>query len=327
MIIVALAYFGSGIASTFGSLWLWHKIEKKNDDSDKHYDALPTTIVNKHNLSSRGIETGKSSPLPYLGAFLKSLSNPCHPITNKDGYVTLCVAENKLILPELSSRLINGRAGNSSTYTAEIAFGNQDNFCYNDNLGMKHVREKVARFLSRKFINPGNLDDAVLQAKAEQIVLGAGACAIMNFLFRFIAEENEVVLIPAPYYAAFEYDMGIIAKCVPYPVHMNDPAKGPQPQELENVYQSVTKEGRKVRILLLTNPNNPLGTIYSPTVIKNCISWARSKNMHSIVDEIYGLSVHDVSEYCSFTQIKLNGKVKHSQTCCIIYLMISEVQQ
>ncbi len=76
---------------------------------------------------------------------------------------------------------------------------------------------------------------------------------------------------------------------------MDDPTVGPQPCDLEAVYQKLTLHGRRVRMLLLTNPNNPLGIIYSDLVIRNCIEWARSKGMQTIVDEIYALSVHDVS--------------------------------
>ena len=85
----------------------------------------------------------------------------------------------------------------------------------------------------------------------------------------------------------------LIAGCLTYPVYMEDPSKGPRPDELDVVHKNLTRKGLNVKLLLLTNPNNPLGTVYSPTVIQDCIDWARSKNMHSIVDEIYALSVHD----------------------------------
>ena len=302
MIIVPIAYFGGGIVTTAGSLWLWHKVgdaqsnNKNNNNNDNNDD----------NVSSRGVEASQSAPLPYFKSYFKAIANPCHHITNQTGYVALCVAENKLILPELSNHLINGLKSSSnekssaSSSTAKIAFGNEVNFCYNDTRGIENVRQQVAKFITKNFIhgNKNSNQDSSLAAKAEQIVLGAGAAAILNFIFRFVAEENDVVLIPAPYYAAFEYDMSIIAKCVPYPVHMDDPAKGPNTNELEQVYQTLHKQGRKVRSLLLTNPNNPLGIIYSPDTIRNCIAWARSKNMHTIVDEIYALSVHDVSFVC-----------------------------
>jgi Aspartate/tyrosine/aromatic aminotransferase len=42
----------------------------------------------------------------------------------------------------------------------------------------------------------------------------------------------------------------------------------------------------------LTNPNDPLGVIYKPKVMQNAVEWARARNIHTIVDEIYALSVH-----------------------------------
>ena len=32
--------------------------------------------------------------------------------------------------------------------------------------------------------------------------------------------------------------------------------------------------------------------IYQPSVIRSCIEWARTAEMHTIVDEIYALSIH-----------------------------------
>ncbi len=42
----------------------------------------------------------------------------------------------------------------------------------------------------------------------------------------------------------------------------------------------------------MTNPNDPLGVIYKPEVMKSIIEWARKRKIHTIVDEIYGLSTH-----------------------------------
>ena len=47
-----------------------------------------------------------------------------------------------------------------------------------------------------------------------------------------------------------------------------------------------------MKILLLTNPNDPLGVIYKPDVMRNAIMWARNRQLHTIVDEIFALSVH-----------------------------------
>ena len=44
--------------------------------------------------------------------------------------------------------------------------------------------------------------------------------------------------------------------------------------------------------MLLTNPNDPLGVIYKPHVMKGAVEWAEKRKMHIIVDEIFALSVH-----------------------------------
>ena len=47
-------------------------------------------------------------------------------------------------------------------------------------------------------------------------------------------------------------------------------------------------------MLLLTNPNDPLGVIYKPGVVKNAILWARRNNVHTVVDEVFAMTVHKV---------------------------------
>lgn len=315
------------------SMYCWRLMTKCNRGNNsnhekKRFDDIQNSPSDSNNpcdesscspVSKRCMALSHKSPLPYISSFLKAISNPCHPINNRNGYIALCVAENKLIIPILSEHLTQHQF-------AKVGFGNEVNFCYNDTRGLENVRKAVARFITKRFIKPssGICDEADCVendksgipccAMAHQIVLGSGAAAILNFLFHCIADENEVVLIPAPYYAAFEYDMSVLAKCVPYPVHMDNPRNGPQPEELEKVYQHLTYQGLKVKVLLLTNPNNPLGTIYSPSVLRNCVDWARSKNMHTIVDEIYALSIHhdaeDGNQFHSVTRI-LENKLGH----------------
>lgn len=58
-----------------------------------------------------------------------------------------------------------------------------------------------------------------------------------------------------------------------------------------------------VKIILISNPNNPLGVIYSPNAVRNIVEWARARKMHTIVDEIYALSVFDDDSFRSVAQI------------------------
>lgn len=126
----------------------------------------------------------------------------------------------------------------------------------------------------------------------DHVAFGAGVGSLLNHLFFIIAQKGDVVLIPAPYYAAFDYDAKAIAGCVPFPVYLDNPIHGPTEKDLDNAVKLVKKSGKHVKMLLLTNPNDPLGVVYKPSTVRNAISWARSKNIHTIVDEIFALTVH-----------------------------------
>jgi 1-aminocyclopropane-1-carboxylate synthase len=53
-----------------------------------------------------------------------------------------------------------------------------------------------------------------------------------------------------------------------------------------------SQQGLNPRFLLITNPNNPLGVIYGRETLLNAVAWARKRRVHTILDEIYGLSTH-----------------------------------
>uniref|UniRef100_A0A8C9EYZ0 Aminotransferase class I/classII large domain-containing protein n=1 Tax=Pavo cristatus TaxID=9049 RepID=A0A8C9EYZ0_PAVCR len=52
-------------------------------------------------------------------------------------------------------------------------------------------------------------------------------------------------------------------------------------------------QGIRVRVLVLINPNNPLGDIYPAQLLKECLEFAHRHELHVIMDEIYMLSVYD----------------------------------
>ena len=129
----------------------------------------------------------------------------------------------------------------------------------------------------------------------DHCALGAGVASLLSHVLHILAEPNDrdAVLIPAPYYSSFDNDLQALAGTVPWPVHMANPHLGPTVEELERAALRAEREGGlTVRALLLTNPNDPLGVVYRPKTMAQCIKWARGRRMHTVVDEIYALSVH-----------------------------------
>ena len=222
---------------------------------------------------------------------------------NPEGYIALCVAENKLAQEVFANRLMRPS-------TALEAFSDSVAYNYNGMLGLPIAREAVARFLEKRFLLSPRVQGGgggVLMSDGERslvssdrinpehIAIAAGASSILNHLFFSISEPGEGVLIPAPFYAAFVSDMKVVAGCIPIPVHSANPVRGPTVDELEAAKQNAERNlGVKVKIFLITNPNNPLGVAYDQEMVRKWILWARSYSIHCIVDEIYALSMHQV---------------------------------
>ena len=170
-------------------------------------------------LSTRANKTIEEAPPAYMQGFLEALKNPCEPMANPEGYIALCVAENTLVTEKMASRLMQPSL-------CITAFSNSTVYNYNSFLGLPVAREAVANFLS-KFFAPDKI------ISGENVVLGSGAGGLLNHLFFALADSNDAVLIPAPYYAKFDNDMSAIANLIPIPVHSIDPTK-PNSQDFDN---------------------------------------------------------------------------------------------
>jgi aspartate/methionine/tyrosine aminotransferase len=135
-----------------------------------------------------------------------------------------------------------------------------------------------------------SIEKALAAISPDSIGIASGAAGILNSLFFLLGDGGDAALIPRPYYSAFDSDMSLVAEITPFGFSLARPTQGPTESELDMAYLEARSQGLNPRFLLLTNPNNPLATIYRPEVIQNAITWARKRKMHTIVDEIYALS-------------------------------------
>jgi hypothetical protein len=94
----------------------------------------------------------------------------------------------------------------------EAAFSDPIVYSYNNSLGLPAAREAAAYFLAKRFVAPSrqlSMEMALQIVNPEHVALGSGCNAMLSNLCLALAEKGEAVLIPAPYYAAFEVDMKV----------------------------------------------------------------------------------------------------------------------
>lgn len=124
----------------------------------------------------------------------------------------------------------------------------------------------------------------------DNVATCAGCTVALETLATLLAEPGDVFLIPAPYYSSFVDDIneraGVIAVGVPCDETLDRNA-------FEAAYERVTAEGRRVRAVLFSSPNNPIGIVYKEDAVRHVIDFAMAHDLEIISDEIYAQTVFD----------------------------------
>jgi aspartate/methionine/tyrosine aminotransferase len=186
----------------------------------------------------------------------------------------LSVAENVLLFNNLHDDIFN---------TLDLAVEDAKYFAHP--YGNDDFRERAAAFLSR------SVGDAGL--KAGEIFAVSGVSAALECLAFSLFKPGDEVLSPAPCWQGFKWCFeqrpGMVLRTFAPPAV---PGADPFALTFEAV-ERACKENPKAKVLVLTNPNNPLGVNYSPDLLEKIYSFVltdkemKERGMHIISDEIY----------------------------------------
>ena len=202
--------------------------------------------------------------------------------TRRDGYVGLCVAENRLMWAELSARL------------AAVSSPPHRVLGYDAMIGAWAVRERIAELLSDRICRR--------PIRPEHVALLAGAGSVLELLFYAIGDPGDGVLIPTPSYAGFWNDLGARngLKIITVPTHS---ANGFELTEA-SLDRALAEASCPVRALLYTNPDNPLGRVQSRAQVERVLAWAERNGLHVVFDEIYALSTFGSQPFTSVASLR-----------------------
>ena len=212
---------------------------------------------------------GKSVP-EYLVRQFEGSKSAYDAKTNPDGYIGLCVAENKLVSDVVADRLNRVAAAPASVLG------------YDAMTGSMRFREQLGRFMGRTFLG------RVFPPQRISVLAGAGS--VLEILFHALGDPDDGVLVPTPSYAGFWMDLELRNELRIVSVHTSaDDGFRLSPELLDRAADGA---GRPVKALLLTTPDNPLGRVYTADELDAILSWAEGRGLHVVADEIYALSVY-----------------------------------
>uniref|UniRef100_A0A673IAA4 1-aminocyclopropane-1-carboxylate synthase-like protein 1 n=1 Tax=Sinocyclocheilus rhinocerous TaxID=307959 RepID=A0A673IAA4_9TELE len=210
--------------------------------------------------------------------------------SNPHGIINLGTSENKLCFDLLQKRLMR-----PDMLHIEPAF-----LQYPDWKGHSVLREEVAKFLSDYCRSPKPL-------KPENVVVMNGCGSVFSALAATLCDPEDAILIPSPFYGVITEDVGLYStvKLHHVPLYSQPTGSDVRPfqltvEKLENSLKGAKKEGLNIRALILLNPHNPLGEMYSSEELISFLQFARMHKLHVIMGEIYMLSVfNETDKFCS----------------------------
>ncbi len=234
-------------------------------------------------LSARGARLAASPPVPeYISEHFARLASAWHPEHNTNGYVGLCIAENKLMQDLLLPRI--AECGPPPHHVLE----------YDAMIGNLDFRTRLGRFMGERFLGRS--------FPPEQIAVLAGAGTVLESLFYVLADPGDAVLIPTPSYAGFWADLAVRDSL--QIVTVDGASDGGFRLTTDALDAALAAAGRPVRALLFTNPNNPLGRVSTTTEIEAVLDWAEHHALHVVFDEIYALSVFGNTPFTSVASLR-----------------------
>ncbi len=158
---------------------------------------------------------------------------------------------------------------------------------YSRSEGSEEYRNKIANYYAKNEI----------AVNANDIIVTTGGSEALLFTFGSIMDAGDEVIIPEPFYAnynGFSIASGITV--VPVISKIEDNFALPPISAFEKLITSKTKA------ILICNPGNPTGYLYSKEEIKKLAEVVKKHNLFLIADEVYREFAYDGSEHYSVLQ-------------------------
>lgn len=162
-----------------------------------------------------------------------------------------------------------------------------DILAYTRSEGSEAYRKKIAEYYHKNNI----------QVEHDDIIVTTGGSEALLFAFGSIMDSDDEIIIPEPFYANYNgFSTASDIKVVPVISKIEDNFALPAIEEFEKLITPKTKA------ILICNPGNPTGYLYSKEEIKKLAQIVKKHDLFLIADEVYREFVYDGNEFYSIMQ-------------------------
>ena len=159
---------------------------------------------------------------------------------------------------------------------------------YSDSKGIFAARKAVMHYTQQQGIKGVTLDD---------IYLGNGASDLIVMALNALMNEGDELLLPAPDYPLWTAATSLSGGT---PVHyVCDEANGWMP-DLQDIRSKITPRTKGIVVI---NPNNPTGALYSDDLLKGIIELAREHDLILLADEVYDKILYEGARHTALASL------------------------
>jgi len=160
---------------------------------------------------------------------------------------------------------------------------------YTNSLGILETRKAWQKYYK----------DCGINFDVSEIIVTTGGSEAILFAFSAICDVNEEIIVFEPFYTNYNGYASISGvRLVPITTNIKDGFHLPS---IKEILQKITK---KTKGILICNPNNPTGTVYTKEELEMIAKIAKEKNLFVLADETYREFVYDNKKYHSMMEFK-----------------------
>ena len=131
----------------------------------------------------------------------------------------------------------------------------------------------------------------------DDVYLGNGVSELISMVTQALLNDGDEVLIPAPDYPLWTAATSLAGGT---PVHYLCDEEDDWNPSIEDIRAKVTEQTKAIVVI---NPNNPTGAVYSRETLQKIVQVARENNLLILADEIYDRILYDGAKHISIASL------------------------
>ncbi|OBU44313.1 pyridoxal phosphate-dependent aminotransferase [Photobacterium damselae] len=178
---------------------------------------------------------------------------------------------------------------------------------YCDSKGIYPARKAIVQHYQKR---------GMLDLDVEDVYIGNGVSELIVMAMQALLDHHDEILVPSPDYPLWTAAVSLSGGT---PVHYICDEESDWYPDLDDIKKKITPQTKGI---VLINPNNPTGAVYSRDFLLEVVEIARQHNLIIFADEIYDKILYDGAQHTSIAPlaedvfcITFNGLSKSYRVC------------